>query len=176
VSPRTSLPKPKAGSFDELVLLAEKNIEEFKLFDDRDALAWFLGWCHTESALNPYAMRYEPNFRYLFPPDDKPPRFTTEWFAQKTSWGILQIMGAVARERMFDARFLAELCDLKVNLRLASEYLAELRGRSDGTWNGALASYNGGLRGNRKAPYRNQGYVEKVERHTGKYKRISALR
>jgi soluble lytic murein transglycosylase-like protein len=118
-------------------------------------------------------MRYEPKFRYLWPSDNKPAKFTTEWFGQKTSWGILQIMGAVARERQFDSKYLSELCDLKVNLKLASEYLAELRGRSDGTWEGALAAYNGGLRGNRTPPFRNQFYVDKVAAKVNKFRRVT---
>ena len=159
---------------NDLIVLAKAMIEQFNLFDDKKhPLAWFLAWCDTESGLNTYAMRYEPKFRYLFPPDDKPQQFTTEWFGQKTSWGLLQVMGAVARERQFDSKYLSELCDPQVNLKIASEYLAELRGRSDGSWAGSLSAYNGGLRGNRKPPFRNQFYVDKVESKVDKYRRFT---
>jgi len=168
---------PGSGSFGELIRLANQRIEQFTMFHDKEKpLAWFLGWCDTESSLNPYAIRYERKYRWLYPPDDKPAQATTEWFAQKTSWGILQIMGAVARERGFDSKYLSELCDLKLNLKLASEFLTELRGRSDGSWDGALAAYNGGLRGNRAPSFRNQEYVTKVERNSRKYERLSTLR
>ena len=161
-------------TLNDLIALARPLIEQFNLFEDkRKPLAWFLAWCDTESALNQYAIRYEPKFRWLYPADNKPKQGTTEWFGQKTSWGLLQIMGAVARERMFDSKYLSELCDPQVNLKIASEYLAELRGRSDGTWEGALAAYNGGLHKNRTAPYRNQEYVSKVEAKVGRYERFA---
>ncbi|KKL21346.1 hypothetical protein LCGC14_2446400 [marine sediment metagenome] len=169
--------KPTPGSFGELVKLAKINITRFDLFDTKEnPLAWMLGWMDTESSLNQYAIRYEPKYRWLYPPDNKPQQGTTEWYAQKTSWGILQVMGAVARERGFDSKYLSELCDLRINIKLASGYLSDLRKRSDGSWGGALAAYNGGLRGNRKPPFRRQEYVDKVERSSKKYERIPSLR
>lgn len=119
----------------------------------------FRAWIYTESAFNPYAIRYEKDFRWL--PDDLK-EGTTEWMARKTSWGLLQIMGQVARERGFDARYLAELCDPALNFKYAVKHLEWGRRRGEGTWDQALAAYNGGLGGNARAPFRNQHYVDLV--------------
>ena len=127
--------KPGPGSFGEVVDWARTYRNRLDLFDTKEhPLAWMLGWMDTESSLNQYAMRYEPKYRWLYPPNDKPKQGTTEWYAQKVSWGILQIMGAVARERGFDSMYLSELCDLRINIKIASGYLSDLRKNSDGSW------------------------------------------
>jgi len=46
----------------------------------------------------------------------------TELLGQQTSWGLLQIMGAVARERGFKG-WLTELCDPTVNLEWGCRHL-----------------------------------------------------
>ena len=57
---------------------------------------------HAESAGNPFAARYEPDFRYLTRVDELAKRIhcTKETMAimQKTSWGLMQVMGSVAYE------------------------------------------------------------------------------
>ena len=56
----------------------------------------------TESNLNPYAVRYEKAFKYLFQVDELAKKVgctkNTMHSMQKTSWGIMQVMGAVAYE------------------------------------------------------------------------------
>ena len=46
-----------------------------------------------------------------------------EWWGQMASWGLLQPMGAVARERGFTGGYLPELCDPQINIRYASAHL-----------------------------------------------------
>lgn len=125
-------------------------------------LSMVCGWAFVESSFFPHAVRYEPAFyrRYV-----EPQGITsdTEARCRAMSWGLFQIMGQVARERGFKGDYLPALCDPKTNARIASEYLRDLKHRSDGTWEGALASYNGGLGGNRSKPYRRQSYVDKVQ-------------
>lgn len=123
-------------------------------------VALFAGWVHTESAWNPWAIRYEPAFyrRYVEP---LPNLNLTEGKARATSWGLLQIMGQVAREFEFTPKYLSQLCDPATNLDLAARILKS-RHNLTGSWDGALAAYNGGLGGNRHQPYRNQSYVDKV--------------
>ena len=101
------------------------------------ALIW------QESAGNPWAMRYEPRYQYFYNYRDGYPMYdgaqsvagnrikaqnslgNTEFMAQSTSWGLLQIMGAAARERGFKARYLSELCDPEANLIWGIKHLHE---------------------------------------------------
>jgi hypothetical protein len=59
------------------------------------------GVCMAESALNPLAVRYEPAYRWPYKPGDVKPdgcSYATEKAMQMTSWGLMQVMGAVFRE------------------------------------------------------------------------------
>ena len=49
-----------------------------------------------ESSGNPLAMRHEPDFRWFYPRGAHPTGDELEF--QRSSWGLLQIMGATARE------------------------------------------------------------------------------
>lgn len=123
-------------------------------------LSWILGWAYQESRLDPWAIRYEPAFyaRYTQPLDLSP----TEEHARALSWGLFQIMGQVARENGYGGEYLAGLCDPETNAKLAARLILQRKHQTDGTWEGALAAYNGGLRGNRSRPYRRQEYVDDV--------------
>ena len=122
-------------------------------------VAVMAGWIDVESAWNPWAVRYEPAFyeRYTEPLDFS----ETEERTRALSWGLLQIMGQVAREFGFTDTYLPALCDPLVNLSLAAKILKN-RHATTNSWIGALAAYNGGLGGNFHRPYRNQFYVDKV--------------
>jgi len=94
--------------------------------------------CEVESSWIPWAVRHEPGYRWLWglTYDDYPtePRWLakevqlrgytagTERILQRTSWGLMQIMGAVARERGFRG-WLTELCDPAVNLEWGCRHL-----------------------------------------------------
>ncbi len=73
------------------------------------------------------------------------------------SWGLMQVMGAVAREYGFSGRFLSQLCDPAVGLEYGCRHLSILLKRH-GTIRAALSAYNSGqphtMRGNE--------YAEKV--------------
>lgn len=66
-----------------------------------------------ESSWNPYAMRYEPLFfaKYVAPLFTNNKISATEAYSRGFSWGLMQVMGQVAREAGFDAPSLASLCD-----------------------------------------------------------------
>lgn len=123
----------------------------------------------VESSSNSFASRYEPDYSYLWSvkankpyrvrPADKsldraPVDFTaprgvsvhTEWIAQQTSYGLMQVMGAVARELGFAGPFLTALCDPAVGLSFGCILLANLKRRylSKYGWEGVLRGYNGG--------------------------------
>lgn len=70
-----------------------------------------------------------------------------EWWGQQASWGLMQLMGALARELGFKGVYLPELCDPEVNLKLGCGHLASLIARSNGDMWQAVAAYNGGMGG-----------------------------
>ena len=139
----------------------------------------------TESAGDTWAYNPEPKYRYFWdvkqgrpfralteaeidrktPPADFPTLAgdrDQEWWAQQASWGLCQIMGAVAREHGFIGKYLPALCDPAVNLALAVKHLSGLLKWSEGNEAQALAAYNGGKGGNSQLPYRNASYAAKV--------------
>src|SRR5207244_13546354 len=65
-----------------------------------------------ESGWNPWAMRYEPAFfsKYVAPLYTNNKIAATEAYSRGFSWGLMQVMGQVARETGFDALFLSALC------------------------------------------------------------------
>lgn len=69
-----------------------------------------------------------------------------EWWGQQASWGLMQLMGAVAREHGFTGRFLNELHDPVLNLDIGCKHLAGYAKRflSSHGWAGVLQAYNGG--------------------------------
>src|SRR5712692_5955899 len=66
-----------------------------------------------ESAWNPWAIRYEPLFfaKYVASLYTNNKVSASEAYARGFSWGLMQVMGQVARETGFDALFLSTLCD-----------------------------------------------------------------
>ena len=147
----------------------------------------------VESNGDRFAHRYESAYEYLWnvrtnsayrvrsadrtrdnAPDDFPaPVYggsaDTEWVDQQASWGLMQVMGAVAREQGMTG-FLTNLTDPMLGVNHGCKLLSRLRDRyltSDG-WAGVLASYNGG------GPYktvngtlRDQAYVDRVKAASG---------
>ena len=75
-----------------------------------------------ESAWDPHAIRYEPAFRSRYvAPLGLPP---TEEVARSISWGLMQVMGQVAREHGFTSKSLAALCDPTVGLAIGCTVFA----------------------------------------------------
>lgn len=67
-----------------------------------------------------------------------------EWWAQMASWGLMQPMGAVARERSFRGNYLTQLVDPHLNIRIGTSHLWSYgfrRGQYDKRE--ALRRYNG---------------------------------
>jgi hypothetical protein len=118
-----------------------------------------------ESAWNTYAIRYEPGFRTRYvAPLHLPP---TEEIARSISWGLMQVMGQVAREHGFDGKFLSALCDPALGLDLGCAVLASkltIRSRSSSRANivseGSLVDVGGsaGLQAREKRGELNQGF------------------
>lgn len=125
----------------------------------------------VESSGEPFSWKPEPRYSYLWDVARKrpfralmsdeigsasaPPDFPSlagsrdqEWTGQRSSWGLCQVMGAVAREEGFTAPYLTELVDPAANLTVGCRHI-----RSLVAWAGpnnltqAAAAYNAG-RGN----------------------------
>ncbi|MBZ5662574.1 MAG: lytic transglycosylase domain-containing protein [Acidobacteriia bacterium] len=106
-----------------------------------------------ESAWNPWAVRYEPGFlsRYIAPLYTAGKFSATEAYTRAMSWGLMQVMGQVARESGFDEASLAELCDPVTGIDFGCKILAKRLARSKGDVSAALQAWNGGADANYSA-------------------------
>ena len=126
---------------------------------------WVLAVIETESSGSHTAMRYEPGWAYFARPEFYATRLNitvdTEKQLQKFSYGLMQVMGSVAREYGF-ADSLALLVDPFRSLEYGCRHLKNFRRRfpNGRDW---IAAYNAGSP--RKGPdgkYVNEQYVRKV--------------
>jgi hypothetical protein len=124
----------------------------------------------TESGGVPWAYNPEPPYRYLVdvrtgrpfrplttaeivsevPPLDFPclgGARDQEWWGQQASWGLMQVMGAVAREHGFRGVYLTELCAVATGLHYGCKHLAAQLAWARGHVNKALGAYNAGRGG-----------------------------
>jgi hypothetical protein len=125
------------------------------------------GVVHVESSGDPHAWNPEPRYAYLWdvrhwrpfrrlngheaascmPPADFPTLAgdrDQEWWGQRASWGLMQVMGAVAREHGFRGPYLTALCQVETGLHYGCLHLARLLRGAKGDVGLALARYNGG--------------------------------
>ncbi len=119
----------------------------------------------VESAWNPYAIRYEANWRHLL----KEKEFAaahgitllTETMLQKCSFGLMQIIGARALELGLKSP-LPTLFDAKINIEYGCRVIADIKRRYSNR-DEIIAAYNAGT-AKRAADgsFLNQAYVSKV--------------
>jgi hypothetical protein len=119
----------------------------------------------TESAGEQFATRYEPDYRWLYEVDSmaKIARTTsiTEKIHQKTSWGLMQLMGALLRELGFRDP-MPQACGINNNLKYGIMHLKNLEKRYEKE-SDVIAAYNAGSpRKTESGIYVNQAYVDKV--------------
>jgi soluble lytic murein transglycosylase-like protein len=116
-----------------------------------------------ESGWNPWALRYEPAFfaRYIQPQlDCRAIAHEGEARARAFSWGLMQVMGQVAREQGFTAASLAALCEPSTGLDIGCRVLAAKLAAASGNLARALQLWNGGA---------NPDYAAAVLSRTGNY-------
>src|SRR6202050_5575375 len=95
-----------------------------------------------ESSWDAHAIRYEPAFRTRYvAPLGLPP---TEEVARSISWGLMQIMGQVAREHGFQRPFLSARGDSSAGLAFGRIVLAATLAAAGGNVPRGLALWNGG--------------------------------
>jgi soluble lytic murein transglycosylase-like protein len=111
--------------------------------------------CEQESSWNPWAIRYEPAFfaRYIAPmvaagKSATPKLSPTEAHARAFSWGLMQVMGQVAREQNFTGASCAELCDPSTGLEFGCRVLSIKLRAAQGDIARALQLWNGGANAN----------------------------
>ena len=116
-----------------------------------------------ESAWNPWSMRYEPAFfsKYVAPQYTSNKFSASEAYARAFSWGLMQIMGEVAREFGFGGMFLSNLCDPVVGLDWGCRKLAKCLANAQGDVPRALIAWNGGS---------NQYYAAEVQARIPTYR------
>lgn len=136
--------------------LIEKYAARHKLYP-----ATVYGVCMAESSMDPKATRYEPDYRWLYQPEAYD--FISEIHWQKTSLGLMQVMGAVLREYGYKPSLQSILSSPSNQLDYGCRHLSA-KIRKYGAING-IAAYNTGSPrwGNGKLV--NQEYVDKVLRH-----------
>jgi soluble lytic murein transglycosylase-like protein len=112
-----------------------------------------------ESGWNPFAVRAEPAFyaRYILPLKLSD---TTEAFLRAASFGVMQVMGQVARENGFAGRYLTELCDPDVGMNIGCKVLAAKLKQAGGNVGAALLLWNGGA---------NKAYPDEVANRMATY-------
>jgi soluble lytic murein transglycosylase-like protein len=99
-----------------------------------------------ESGWNPWAMRYEPAFfaKYVANLYTNNKISASEAYSRGFSWGLMQVMGQVARETGFDAAFLSALCDPEQGLATGCKVLRKKFDAMSGDMTRALLAWNGG--------------------------------
>jgi len=158
-------------------------------------------FCQQESSWDAHAFNPEPQYRYLWdilkakpfreitaaegasesPPADFPAvrgvPTDAEWQLQQASIGIMQVMGAVARELGFSGRFLLELCEPEIGLEYGCRKLAALSRRCTSADEIAAAYNTGAARKNAAGIYVTAGgqsaqaYVDGIRGHYETYRR-----
>jgi hypothetical protein len=122
----------------------------------------------TESGGDTTAIRHEPKWKYFYHPEryarDLQIRLEVELLHQAHSWGLMQVMGSVARELGHEGR-LEELLKPQIGMHYGCKKLSQCLKREKGDFESALARYNGGSA--RRDEFgeledRLQGYVDKV--------------
>jgi len=112
--------------------------------------------CKVESNFNIWAIRFEPAFLRKYVPKE-PKRFgaiskATERQLQAHSFGLMQIMGLVAREKGYKGVYLTALCEPLENLKWGIKHWMYCLKRRNGDIKKALLRWNGG--GNPHYPFK----------------------
>jgi soluble lytic murein transglycosylase-like protein len=111
-----------------------------------------------ESGWDADAIRYEPAFRARYVASLN--LSATEEIARSVSWGLMQVMGQVAREHGFRDKFLSKLCVPPVGLEIGCTVLAAKLAAAEGDRAKGLALWNGGA---------NLAYADEVLARLGRY-------
>lgn len=122
------------------------------------------GICRQESAFNSLAVRHEPAYKWVWKPKEVKPQYCsldTERMLQKTSFGLMQVMGAVFREYGFDGWLTEVIVKPELQLDYGCRHLSKKIAKYG--QDGGIAAYNSGSpRFTPDKKYVNQYYVDNV--------------
>jgi soluble lytic murein transglycosylase-like protein len=155
----------------EIRAIIESKAQKYNLYPD-------LVEAHvmTESSGNVNAWRYEPAF-YKTYIQKLGIKNATESAGRATSWGLLQIMGQVARELGYQGSW-EGLCDPTVNLEYGCKKLSKCYQRYHPELDKGIAAYNSGsaieVFRDGKPVLRNQEYVDRVHKFWDKIRTENA--
>lgn len=145
---------------EELQALAIKMSEELGLRHE-----WICAIIQIESNWDPWAIRYEPHYRWVYKPAyfSKLHRvtFETENAMQCMSFGLAQVMLSVGRELGYDgpaSQFILPEHSLKYGILKFRQLLGKYNYTMD-----AIAAYNAGSPRKKDGLYVNQQYVDKFK-------------
>lgn len=121
----------------------------------------------VETNLNQFALRFEPEWKYLYEVDKFAKIFDitsdTEKMLQSMSWGCMQVMGSVARELGF-LKPLVLLTGAWEGAELGCHKLSQIIEKYPDQ-NDTIAVYNAGsVRKDENGRYVNQNYVDSVNK------------
>ncbi len=150
----------------EFVNYVEKKVLEYLPPRAKHLFPVIMGIIETESDFNPYAARYEPNYRWLVSPERYYRYYTsnpeTEVILQKTSLGLMQLMGANFRKLGYTRPLTAVFEDVDAQIRYGIKFFLNLYEKYESI-PAAVAAYNAGSpRKTQTGRYVNQAYVDKV--------------
>ena len=137
-----------------------------------------LGIIEIESSGDPYAAKINPTYPYTMMQAKRPVGCSVdvERMFQKTAWGLMQVMGATARELGFDG-WLSGLVVPETNVRLGIEFLGRKMSQyfeRDGI-EGVVAAYNGGAPRRRPdGKFVNQTYVDRVMEAAKRFEAVAS--
>ena len=126
---------------------------------------------HVESGGNRWACRFEPGFLAKYLEGKSVTRFgaasaDTERTMRATSYGLMQVMGQVAREHGCKEPFLTTLCDTELGISYGCKHLSWLRSKlfsqNHIDYTVLAAAYNGGLGAVKNGRLANPEYPAKV--------------
>lgn len=145
--------------------------------------------CAKESSFYPGAWRPEPKYPYFWdvakgdrfrklteeevaskrPPSDFPKLggpIAQEWWGQQASWGVMQVMGANARQHGFRGVYFTDLCDPETGIEFGCRFMARLLARNP--VEDAVSAYNWG----HPSPKNAETYVQPVMRWAAGYRAV----
>ncbi len=159
----------------EFIDFVEKKVLEHLPKGEKSLFPIIMGIIETESGFNPYAARYEPNYRWLVSPERYYRYYTTnpetEVILQKTSLGLMQLMGANYRKLGYTRPLTAVFEDIDAQIRYGIKFFLNLY-RKYQTVLAAIAAYNAGSpRKTQTGRYVNQKYVDTVLANSQKWRR-----
>jgi len=126
---------------DQTLILLVKDIATGQGLDSKLVCAVI----EQESMWNPYAIRYEPAFfsKYVAPLYTNNKISATEAYARGFSWGLMQVMGQVARETGYLGP-LPQLCDPNFGILVGCKVLKKKLDRYNDDVTQGLLAWNGG--------------------------------